>query len=168
MQWKVIPSYPAYEVSEYGDVRRADTGRVRKSSKNVGGYNCFGLCWDGRQKTVPASHLVIEAFIGPKPFPGAYCCHNDGDQNNDHYSNLRWDTAKANADDRIKHGTLYGVQLAPVGEKNGQSKLKTADIIEIRRLKAAGIKQTKISSRFNVGMSVISDILRGKLWTHVS
>lgn len=170
MQWKVIPSYPVYEVSEYGDVRRLGSAVLRRSSKNVGGYKCFGLWQKGRGKTVPASHLVIEAFIGPKPFPGANCCHNDGDRLNDHYSNLRWDTVRGNALDRVKHAVLYGRGTGGGirGEGNHQAKLKPDDVIEIRRLKAAGVKQTVISSQFNVAMSVISDILNRKLWAHVS
>jgi len=32
------------------------------------------------------------------------CCHLDGDPENNHLENLRWDTPKANARDRDFHG----------------------------------------------------------------
>jgi DNA-binding CsgD family transcriptional regulator len=32
-------------------------------------------------------------------------CHEDGSRNNNHFTNLRWDTSKGNVDDMQKHGT---------------------------------------------------------------
>src|SRR5262245_33311629 len=56
------------------------------------------------QRTYRVHQLALEAFVGPRP-EGCECCHNDGDHTNNALSNLRWDTAKANAADQARHGT---------------------------------------------------------------
>jgi hypothetical protein len=49
--------------------------------------------------------LVLEAFVGFCP-GGMQCCHGDGNTANNHLSNLRWDTAKANAADKVRHKAM--------------------------------------------------------------
>lgn len=161
MLWRPCASFPAYEVSEFGDVRRVN-GKARKSAPNSAGYACFGLYRDGKAKTVQASHLVMEAFGPPKPFDGAQVCHNDGTRSNDHYSNLRWDSPKGNAADRRIHGTETN------GERNGQSKLTVDDVIEIRKLSDSGATQPALSEKFGVAQGVISGIVNRKNWAHVA
>lgn len=57
---------------------------------------------DRKPKRFKTHTLVLEAFVGPKP-PRMFACHIDGNRQNNHASNLRWDTAGANARDRVKH-----------------------------------------------------------------
>jgi hypothetical protein len=73
--------------------------------------------------------MVAEAFIGPRPFPEAQICHWDGNRTNNHYSNLRWGTAKDNKNDSKRHGTLAR------GERQGLSKLTANEVLEMRRLR---------------------------------
>lgn len=47
--------------------------------------------------------LVCEAFCGP-PQPGLFACHYDDNKDNNHASNLRWDTPKGNCHDRKRNG----------------------------------------------------------------
>ena len=110
--WRKSELYPEYEVSETGDVRRCLPSRGGKKVGGLmkpylkGGYRRFALCRDKKQHHVKAARLVIEAFVGQKPFNGACVCHNDGKKENDHFANLRWDTHQANMDDRGVHGTV--------------------------------------------------------------
>lgn len=112
MQWKKSELFPNYEVSEFGDVKRCEPDRFgnlvghQMTSYPKRGYRRFALYRDKKQHHVKAARLVIEAFVGPKPFEGAEVCHNDGSKGNDHFTNLRWDTHQANMDDRERHGTL--------------------------------------------------------------
>lgn len=47
--------------------------------------------------------LVLLAFDGPPPFPGAEGCHVDGDKTNNAITNVRWDSQAANNVDRSIH-----------------------------------------------------------------
>ena len=101
-EWKPVPDFPDYEVSENGDVRR-DGKHLRAERVHGNGRKRFALSKCARQYRFKASQLVALAFIGPSPFDGAEVCHNDGFEHNNHYSNLRWDSRAANAADTYKH-----------------------------------------------------------------
>ena len=165
--WKVCPSYPDYEVSEYGGLRRCRPNRkgwmsdVEMRHRLVRGYPMFGISVNCRDKKVYAHHLVLEAFIGPKPFAGAEGCHGDGVKTNNHYTNLRWDTAKANQADRITHGTNLRGEKCPV------AKLTDSQVVEIKQLLAAKVPHRTIAPRFNVSSAAIGNISRGAYWKHI-
>jgi len=84
---------------------------------------------DGTCKTVYIHHLVLLAFVGPKP-KGLVGCHNDGDVTNNKSSNLRWDTYTSNSLDAVRHGTAFKPNLE-CGEHCPGSKLSNKQIIEI-------------------------------------
>lgn len=74
-------------------------------------------------------HIVLEAFVGPRPGSGKVwqACHNDGDYLNNHVTNLRWDTVKENAKDRIRHKT------SGRGPSNGNAILNE-ELVELMRI----------------------------------
>jgi hypothetical protein len=101
MEWRECPGFPAYEVSEFGDIRRR--GKCLRPFKSDG-YWKYSLSVAGVQSNVFAHRMVAMAFIGPPPFDGALACHRDGSRTKNHYSNLRWDTHKGNFADMVIHG----------------------------------------------------------------
>jgi HNH endonuclease/NUMOD4 motif len=167
VEWRSIPSFPDYEVSEFGEVRRArkswrgtEVGRIMKPYRRPDGYNMYILREGGRSWHPRAHQLVAEAFLGPRPFEGVEVCHNDGSRDNDHYSNLRWDTRSANHLDRRAHGT------APWGERAPQAKLIAADVANIRERCASGELQRAVAVDFDVAQGQVSRIVRGAHWAH--
>ena len=58
-------------------------------------------------------------------------------------------------------------QRMPLGERQGNVKLKTADVIAIRELAHAGVMQKDIAARFAIAQPTVSDIVRRKKWPHV-
>jgi hypothetical protein len=54
------------------------------------------------------------------------------------------------------------------GERNGLSKLKETDVVEIRRLHASGLFQYQIGKMFGVTPHAIWCIVNRKTWKHVS
>lgn len=119
--WKPVVGYERlYEVSSLGRVRSLDRitphnsarsgtqltrGRVRKLAVNGTPPRVTLTLWrDGGQKTRLVHHLVLEAFVGPRP-EGTEGCHFDGDATNNQIDNLRWDTHLANEADKARHGT---------------------------------------------------------------
>jgi hypothetical protein len=58
----------------------------------------------GRYRMAKVHQLVMEAFVGHRPI-GMEVCHNDGNNGNNRWTNLRYDTRAANERDKKKHGT---------------------------------------------------------------
>lgn len=103
----------SYEVSDMGRVRsvdRLDTrgrhrrGRMRSLVIMRSGHLTVTLRVDGRRVRKLVHHLVLEAFVAPRP-AGLDGCHwNDNPQDN-RPENLRWDTRSANILDSVRNGT---------------------------------------------------------------
>lgn len=54
------------------------------------------------------------------------------------------------------------------GEQNHAAVLLEANVREIRRLASGGIKQKDIAVQFGISESVVSRIVRRKMWSHVA
>ena len=127
--------------------RRKEDGRKRYTIKTK----------SGKYRRSYGSHLVLESFIGPRP-DGMEACHGDGNCLNDSMGNLRWDTSVANKDDMRKHGTRLN------GELINTSKLTADDVLEIRCI---GYPLRQHAERFGVTETLVSLIIRRKVWKHV-
>lgn len=178
-QWKPIEGYEEkYEVSDHGNVCSFYTaivdGEVVRFRRQL---NPNATKQDGRivsmqvklyrPKEKPKTHsvhtLVLNTFVGPCP-PKMQCCHNDGNPQNNHVLNLRWDTAKANAKDKERHGTQ------PKGSKSSKAKLKEEHIPEIRFLLKYFNKRgnmTILAQRFGVDVATIRDVRDKLTWQQI-
>jgi len=161
MDWRVVPSFPDYEVSENGDLRRAvaargsQIGKVLKPWVREDGYRMYIVRRAGKSFHKKAHQMVCEAFHGPQPFQLAEVCHNDGSRTNDHYSNLRWGTRKENHADKVAHGT------SARGENQGAHKLSSADVEAIKAACRGGALQRVVAEQYGVQQSQISRIVSG-------
>ncbi len=70
---------------------------------------------------------------------------------------------KDNARDRVADGRTCHMY----GETNGKAKLNTSAVIEIRSRALGGESQDSIARRFSVSPSLISYVVRRKIWSHV-
>lgn len=166
--WRQIPTFPAYEVSSLGRVRRLLPGRstspmkVLKTYITSKGYVGVGLGnTEGKQIQVLMHRIVCEAFNGPPPSPEHQAAHKDGHKTNNTPDNLRWATALENAADKVRHGTSMK------GSLNNQSKLTESDVLQIKGSLRSGVSQRKIAAEFNVSQRAISLISSGHTWRHV-
>lgn len=114
----------------------------------------MSLRFGGRTVRASVHTLVMEAFVGPCP-AGLEVCHGDGDGHNNRLANLRHDTKPANARDRDGHLTHQR------GQQNPSAKLSDADAVELRRLRATGVKLSVLAERFGVRESTVSRIANG-------
>lgn len=53
------------------------------------------------------------------------------------------------------------------GEKHTQSKLKTADVLEIKNMLTQGVSEPSIAKKFNVSRSTISAIATKRTWWYL-
>lgn len=168
---KVLKWLPDYDISEEGEVRRITPAKTRGAvpyiivgGDNARGYRRVKLSLpDGSKKQFLISHLVCEAFYGPRPTPKHHCAHWDGDCGNDRASNLRWATPIENVGrDRARHGR------SPKGERNGRSVITQNQAKEIKRRYTGEYGQVAALSReFGLSYSATLSICKGERWTHV-
>jgi len=167
MRWVRSLSFPDYEVSETGLVRRLIARQGSHAGKVIGqhyypnGYVYVPLQRDGKRRSALVHRLVAEAFIGPSPFEGALVCHNDGTRDNNHASNVRWDNASGNQADRVKHGTDQR------GEKNWSARITAVDVERMRDMHRFGEKRATMARWLNLPYGQVWRILDGDTWRHV-
>lgn len=159
MIWKHVPSFPVYEVSEYGLVR-SNRG-ILKMSYSAEGYPKVSLRYNGKYYSRTVHVLVCEAFHGPKPTDKHEVCHSDGSKDNNNYKNLRWDTRKNNIADARKHGTFQR------GERQGSAKLTDKKVLEIRRRHKKGERAIDLAKEFKMSKSMIHYVVNRHNWKHI-
>ncbi|WP_353853544.1 NUMOD4 motif-containing HNH endonuclease [Nocardia sp.] len=115
----VVGAEGRYSVSNQGRVRAEarvvvrSNGRpqtiksciLKQATGAKEGYRGVGICYalgdDSRIR--PVHHLVMEAFVGPRP-EGMDTCHNNGDPGDNRLVNLRYDSRNENQIDAVRHG----------------------------------------------------------------
>lgn len=168
VEYRDIPDFPGYRAGSDGSVwscrafrRGGFTSEWRRLKPHTSrsGHLYLTLCNDSRH-VVTVHTLILTTFIGPCP-PGLECCHDDGNPANNALTNLRWDTPKANAEDRKRHGRQ------PVGAAVNGAKLTEDQVRSIRMRFADGEKAPDIAHLYKVRVGTIRFILAGKTWKHV-
>lgn len=94
--WKPIEGFPDYQISSYGRIVHMDRpNTVRKAAPNHKGFPSlvlFNKEHPGSRYLRQVNQLVAEAFIGPPPSSKLNSVwHIDGDFENCHVDNLKWD-----------------------------------------------------------------------------
>jgi hypothetical protein len=171
--WRDVPDYRGYyEVSDRGRVRSvarivkrgSGTQRVRERILRPGytkaGYPIVALFRNGEQHMAYVHHLVLEAFVGPRP-PGDEGRHKNGIPRDCRLSNLIWGTLSENERDKERHGTSNH------GARNGAAKITPDAVREIRKMYAAKTPVTEIGTIFGIHKRTVYDILQGRTWKHV-
>jgi len=173
-EWKDVPCWERfYEVSCDGLVRSKNRTvtmnrcgqlimanlRARPIAPFYGksDYLMVSLQGDGRCKNLLVHRLVASAFIGPQPPSCTMVLHIDGNKYNNHFTNLRYGTAKENAEDAIRHDTLSR------GEKHHNSKINM-EIARAIRSDSATMSTLALSKKYPLSRKSIDSILRGETW----
>ena len=163
--------FPGYRVGDDGSVwSRLKTGGyglysnwtpLRPEKGHVGHLRV--LLMPGR-KHIPVYHLVLFAFVGPRP-DKAQCRHfPDRNPANNRVENLRWGTCLENQRDRKFHGT----NRIQKGTSNVMAKLNEQLVLSIRQDHATGtMTQRQIAVKYKMSPTTICLILKRKLWSHI-
>ena len=100
-EFKKIEEYENYEISNQGNVRNINTGRILKPRKDTDGYYDVDLSKNGIRKQFKIHRLVGFAFI-PNPQNLTDIDHIDQNKTNNSISNLRWISKSNNLRNRPK------------------------------------------------------------------
>jgi hypothetical protein len=156
--WKPIRSYEdVYFVSDDGILARCfKNGKTTVVAQAINrGYKRVCLSKNNVRRNFSVHRLVAQAFIR-NPSKKPCINHKDGNKFNNAVQNLEWSTYSENN----AHAYRNGLKTAS-GEKNGQSKLKLADVIEIRRLK---LPHLVIAKLFHISENHVGAVKAGRRW----
>jgi hypothetical protein len=165
-EWRRVIGFDAYEVSSLGNVRSVDRdvigvdgirqrfkGKPLRLMRSPKGHLFVSLCQKAKYTRIFVHRLVLEAFVGPCP-PNMQTCHNNGDGFDNRVENLRWDTARKNAIDAIRHG-------------KSPAKLTEELVCFIRSLIPYYGMKVDLAKAFGVSPITIYKITYGKKWKYL-
>lgn len=170
--WKKVVGFEGlYEVSNKGRVRSVATtvkckdGRTlpRKSklkSITTGSHGRLQVMLhkNNTQKNCYVSHLVAEAFLGPRP-TGLDVLHGPNGLKDNSVENLSYGTKSKNmGEDRVRDGTHNR------GERCGNCKLKEEQVLRYKR-NEEGWSTYRWSKEFGVAYETLRCIKIGKSWS---
>lgn len=174
VEWRAVPDFLDYEVSNTGIVRRvsySERGKcgfrkplpfVLSGGWGGKGYRYVAFYRGNKSYQRLLSRVVLEVFVGPPPSSSHQAAHINGDTSDNRLANLYWATVKQNHADKIRHGTHA------VGENSKRAKLTQSEVEEIRKLYEMGETQRKLGERFGVSRATIGLIVRRINWAHVA
>ena len=146
--WKQIPSFPDYEVTIDGRVRRIKNQRELKTSPLPSGYIKVNLRKEGKTYTAYVHKLVAETYL-PTAADNVEVNHKNGKRNDNNLSNLEWLTHQEN----IQHS--YD-EL----DREGKQKIEV-EFLDGQKLTFCSIKEC--AAAFNVDPTTIRDYINHKL-----
>jgi hypothetical protein len=157
-EWRDVVGFEGlYKVSNFGRIQTVKTGKIKEQTISKTDNRPYLSLWKNNKIKVCRPHkLVLEGFVSVRP-DGLECCHNDGNPQNNHLTNLRWDTPKNNHADKIKHGTTNR------GEQCGTAKLT---LEQVRAIRQDTRLQRIIAAEYGVKDNTISRIKSFKRWAH--
>ena len=163
--WKPLPGFDAYEVSDLGNVRRVSPGKGTRAMRHLkpsidhGGRMVFNARKYGKTQQWKVHRAVMLAFKGDCP-AGKEVAHIDGNQQNNRLENLIYATPRENNSHKVGHGTQ------PVGTKIWNAKLTEEDVISIRA-KSPQISYAKLAAEYGVHLMTIAQVITRKTWKHL-
>lgn len=108
-RWLPVVGNPKYEISDLGRVRSLiGTPKLKNPTRDRGGYLRVNLSYEGGDRKLRlVHHLVLEAFVGPRP-EGQETRHLNGDRTKNKLTNICWGTKEEQMADRKLHGRVVG------------------------------------------------------------
>lgn len=159
MEFRLVPGYPNYVVSNTGKVINVNNKHELAQIKS-NGYLTVRLWKNNNSKSFYVHRLVAYAFSGVCDLD---INHLDGDKTNNNISNLTFVTKAENN----KHARDLGLNNS-INEKNKQAKLTNKEVKEIKQiLNAGGVSQKDIGKAYKVHRSTINNIKHGYSWRNI-
>jgi hypothetical protein len=159
---------PGYGVHEDGSVlwydRRRGLWIPSKPKIGPGGFRKVRLRIGRKVREIGLAHLVLRAFVGPRPIGFEPLHYPNPDPSDNRVENLRW----------APRGTSkVGRQLGPTlprtlrGEAHPFAVLTADDIPRIRDLYRAGLGYKEVAEKLGVSAECVRHVLIGETWAHV-
>lgn len=158
--WKVIPDFPMYSISEYGDIYSSyKSGKLLSPKEDKDGYLEVCLTHNKVRHYVRVHRLVGKVFLdNPENLP--LINHKDLNVKNNHYSNLEWCTYLHNT----KH--FYENSL----NHKSLSSFTKEELLAIVESYNSGKSQKEVAELFGLQSrpDVISEIVTGRRFSELT
>lgn len=170
-EWRPCLGFEGYyEISNHGRVRslifankqtrqRRTVPLFLKPWRHAKFYWAVALSIHGKRIPKLVHHLVLDAFVGPRPKEHE-CLHGLRGPGVNALSNLRWGTSKENKADSLEAGTFQR------GAKHYRALLSVDQVREIKA-KAGTIHPKTMAAEYGVSTSTIKNIVNGYNWKHI-
>jgi len=164
--WRDILGYKGvYQINDLAFVKslkrpRGKRDKIISSCVAQTGYKTVVLFKNSVRKIYLLHRLIAMAFI-PNPENKPCINHKDGNKLNNSLDNLEWCTRAENNQHAFRNGLIN-----KSGEKCNLSKLKSYQVLEIRKL-LKKYKQKDIARKFHIDQSTVSYIKTKRLWAHL-
>ncbi|WP_413936352.1 NUMOD4 motif-containing HNH endonuclease [Nitrospira sp. BLG_1] len=164
--WKEVVGYEGlYSISNQGRLRRETSGRgtypgrIFNPKKSV--YQCVNLiASDGSKSCRTIHHLVMEAFVGPRP-DGLTVNHINGVKHDNRIENLEY----VSYSDNTLHAFRTGLRAPTSGERSGTAKLTKEQVSWIRRIHKHGrLTYSQLGGAFGVNRATVGDVVSMRCW----
>lgn len=150
-KWKRIDGFP-YEVSNLGRIRRykniskfsnSSVGKILKPWKS-GNYLAVTLLIDGKQHAFTVHRIVMETFIGERPYK-ADIHHIDGNKHNNRLENLGYTSRSHN--------------MKALGYYPGPKPKLSKKEVELIKFLSKGIPGKTLAKQFRCSPATISNVI---------
>lgn len=160
--WKQY--YKNYYISDKGEVKNINTGRILKQYITHQGYYRTNIRKENKTIAVFIHQAVASLFI-PNPLNLPMINHKDGNKLNNEINNLEWCDASYNAQHAIEHNLMK-----PYGEDNGFSKLTNEAVIDIRthyKKYSEEFGSNAFAKKYGISNVQVLNIVKYKNWNHL-
>jgi hypothetical protein len=160
IEWRVIPDFPMYKISEYGDIYSYyKSGKMLKPKLDKDGYLAVNLTENKVRHDLRVHRLVASAFLdNQNNLP--IINHKDLNVSNNHYSNLEWCT--------YTHNTVH--YYANGINKRTLSSLTKEEMLSIVSDYKDGASHKDLKEKYNLECraDAISEIVTGRRFSEIT
>ena len=152
--WLPIPSCPGYFASDHGRIRRGEGKILNPWGHQPSGKMQVHIVKPRYPTSAMVARLVAEVFC-PTFHPKLRPSYLDGDPTNCRPDNLQW-------------VPVAQVTVAPLGTKQGNSKLTEEQVLRIRRMARDSATHKELAAIFQVSPTAIFEVIHRHTWKHLA
>lgn len=162
-EFVMVPDFAGYFCSASGKILSTILAppKILTPSMHRDGYHKITIKPRASKAMTIQAHRFVALALVPNPKSKKQVNHINGKKTDNRAANLEWVTPSENG---IHCVNVLGGRL---GERNGNRKLCSSDVLKIRKLLRRGTSQRNIGKMFGVAQSQIQLIAAGKAWRHV-
>ncbi len=160
-EWRQITAINGVEVSSLGRIRSwvpPGSSTQRRASPIILRLALGGSGYPTLVRRIgnfKVHHLVLAAFVGPRPSPQHQARHLNGCRTDNRVENLAWGTCRENYADKVAHKT------EPSGARNGSAKLTWDDA---RKIRTSNESPRTLAGRYGISTIAVWRIRSGRSW----
>ena len=160
MEYRKLPDHPFLLVSERGDIKNTTTGTTYAQSQDKDGYWRVRSSFGGKFFDYRTHRAVAIVFLDKPTDPShTIVNHKDGNNQNNHFSNLEWCS--------VKYNTLHALHVTrSTKPHNSVSDEKVLEVVKL--LTTTDLTYVEIASKLDVSKKTVANIAIGESYTHIT